>query len=520
MSDTTGRLWSRAKRYLDAGQTAPARAALESVVARDPADVGAHLILAGIAWADDRAREATRCALVAAKHVGDDPPMIVAVVNALVQVGETLAACELLRRPVLAGNDLDRGMLMRLADLHQRLEQHAEALAYHERVQRGGQVGDQFHLLRAIQLAFNGRIEEAESQLEDCVARNTPQGRAYLELARLRRATPAHNHLAQIERQITLVASGGEDHAALEFARYKELEELGRFDEAWRALACANVLMAARVRTDVAKEGRMLDALLKLCSAAFLYADTLPAGDSPQPIFIIGMPRSGTTLLDRLLGAHPEVRSVGELRDFGQQLRWMSDHCGLLAPDEIMLERLPSLDLAELGRRYLVQTRWRAQGKRYFIDKLPANWMVAGLIAKALPRARILHMVRDPMDVCFSNFRAFFSDGYPWSYTTENLTAHYVQYRKAMAHWRAALPGRILDVPFADLTHNPEATMRHVLAYCGLAWDPACLEARRNAAPIATLSFAQAREPVHGESAGRWRPYTAQLEPLLQAISV
>lgn len=512
------RLWSRARRYLDAGQTAPARATLESIIARDPTDVGAHLILAGLAWADDRAREATRCALVAAKYVADDPGMIVAVANALVQVGEGRAASELLARPVLAGSDLDGGLLMRLADLHQRLEQHAEALACHERARRFGQVGDQFHLLHAIQLAFNGRLEEAGSELEDCAARSTPEGRAYLELARLRRATPSRNHLAQIERQITLVAQGGEDHAALEFARYKELDDLERFDEAWQALEQANALMAARVRCDVARDGRLLEALLKLCSAGFLRADASPPGDWPQPIFIVGMPRSGTTLLDRLLGAHPEVRSAGELRDFGQQMRWMGDHCGLLAPDEIMLERLPSLDFAELGWRYLAQTQWRGPGKRHFIDKLPANWMVAGLIAKALPQAKILNMVRDPMDVCFSNFRAFFSDGYPWSYTVENLAAHHLQYRKAMAHWHAMMPGRILDVSFADLTGNPEAVMRRVLAHCGLAWDPACLDGSANTAPVATLSFAQARQPVRDDLVGRWRPYAAGLETLREAL--
>lgn len=519
MSDTTTRLWSRAKRYLDAGQTGPARATLESVVARDPMDVGAHLILAGLAWADDHPREATRCALVAAQHVGNDPAMIVAVVNALVQVGEACMARQLLGRPVLVDGDLDGSLLVRVADLHQRLEQHADALAYHERARRVGQSGDKFDLLHAIQLAFNGRLEEARTKLEGCAARNAPQGRVYLELARMRRATLAHNHLPQIERQITLVAPDGEDRAALEFARYKELEDLESFDEAWQALMHANALMAARTHTDVARDGRLLDALLKRCSATFLRADPSPSDGLPQPVFIIGIPRSGTTLLDRLLGAHPQTRSVGELRDFGQQMRWMGDHCSLLAPDEIMLERLPSLDFAELGRRYLTQTQWRGLGKRYFIDKLPANWMVAGLIAKALPQAKILHMVRDAMDACFSNFRAFFSDGYPWSYAIDDLAAHHLQYGKAMAHWHTVLPGRILDVSFADLTGDTEATMRRVLAHCELAWDPACLDVSLNATPVATLSFAQARQQIHGDSGGRWRPYATRLEPLREILS-
>ncbi|HEY3520642.1 MAG TPA: sulfotransferase [Rhodanobacteraceae bacterium] len=512
-------LWRRAKIYLDTGQVWSARATLQTLIARDPGHLGALLILGGIAWSEDHVREATGYAHAAADLVGDDPVVIIAVINALVQSGETVAARDLLRHPALSGEKMTASLFLHRARSHQILEQHAQALECYDRAHALGTDGVQFRFFRATQLAFNGRLEEAESELERCVEMEIPFGRAYVELARFQRATPERNHLVQIAARIGQVEPGSENEAALEFARYKELEDLERYDDAWRALSKANTVMSARVQQDVARDARLLEQQLNLCDAEFLR----PAGgnhaDEPQPIFIIGMPRSGTTLLDRLLGAHPAVESTGELRDFGQQMRWMTDHCGVLAPDERTLECLPTLDFPELGRRYLAQTQWRAQNSRYFIDKLPANWVVAGLIHKALPNARIVHMVRDPMDVCFSNFRAFFSDGYAWSYDPAALTAHYRQYRTAMAHWHRTLPGVILDVAYADLVADPEATLRRVLSHCDLEWDPVCIDAKANAAPVATLSFAQARQPVHDRSLGAWSPYKDQLEGMRRALS-
>jgi tetratricopeptide (TPR) repeat protein len=515
MTQSVERLWNRAKQYLAMDQTEPARAALESLLVRDPTHVGALLILGGLAWTNDRVREATRRALEAKRTSPEDPLVLTVIIKALVQVGESAAAHELLQHPVLARDNLRGDTLMHLATANQMLDQHPDALACYDRARaRGMAANAEFHFFRSIQLAFNNRLHEAEQEIDLCLASGAPIGRAYVEAARLRRQTPERNHLKMIESALMRVESRSMDHASLLFARYKELEDLERYDEAWQALAEANAIMAGRLPLDSARDERLLDGLLHLCSAEFLTSGTGADGEGPQPIFIIGMPRSGTTLLDRLLGSHSAVASAGELRDFGNQMRWVADHVSLLAPDERMLERLPGVDYAELGSRYLAQAQWRARGKRFFIDKLPANWGVAGLIHKALPQARILHMVREPMDVCFSNFRATFGDSHAWSYQLERLANQYRQYRKAMAHWHAMLPGRILDVSYADLVDDSETVLRQVLAFCGLAWEPGCLDPANNPAPVATLSFAQSREPVHQRSLGAWRHYAAQLEPL------
>lgn len=490
---------------------------LESLLIRDPADIQAHLVLGGLDVAEDRLRAATVQALAAAAHLPDDPRLIGDVVAALMQVGELVEVRRCLDHSLLAHSE-SAEVLMRTAAQRQMLGEHETALALIERARETGAHGRDFDFYRAVQLAFNGRTEEAVDSLERCIAASPPLGRAYLQLARMRKQTPDRNHLAAIEQALTEVEPGGEDHAGLEFAHYKELEDFQRYDEAWGALTRANHLMYARLGHDPARESSILNALIEACPDGF----AKPGGihhDGPQPIFVIGMPRSGTTVLDRILGNHSRVKSAGELGDFSRLLGWATDHCTMLMPDEVIVDRLGTVDWAEVGRLYLQQTQWRAQARDYFVDKLPRNWMLAGLIHAAVPRAPILHMVRDPMDVCFSNYRALFGDAYPYSYDMDALARHYREYRRLMAHWHEVLPGVILDVDYGRLVREPDTVAREVLGFCGLEYEPGCSDLTRNDAPVATLSMSQVREPIHTQSFGEWRPYATHLGELDRALS-
>jgi hypothetical protein len=275
--------------------------------------------------------------------------------------------------------------------------------------------------------------------------------------------------------------------------------------------------MRRRNAFDADAERAYLERLAGICDEHFLQPrEATP--DGPQPIFIIGMARSGTTVLERMLGNHPDVASAGELVDFDKQLHYAADTCN--TQSQAFLERLPGLDLADIGGRYLARTQWRAMGRSRFIDKQPPNWVQAGLIHAALPRARLLHLVRDPMDLCYSNWRAFFGDAYAYSYDMAGLAAHHRAYLRTMAHWHQVMPGTILDVSYADLVREPEAVMRKVFAHCGLEWRPGCLDMRANPAPVATLSAAQVRAPLHARAFGEWRRHAAQLEPLQRGLEM
>lgn len=473
------------------------------------------LAFCGIDRAEGRIRNATERALIVAQNLPANGDLAVDTAETLRQLGETVAARRCLDHPALA-EVADDATLMRMAIVRKLLGEHLESLMLFNRAAARGLGTVDFRFERAQGLMSNGFMEEAEAELRTCLRLAPCHGQAALMLSRARRQTLQDNHLDDLRRRLREVVYGSEDHGSLEFALYKELEDLGRYDEAWDALASANAIMYARQQHDPTYAWQLFGRLIDRCTSEFLQAHDA-SNDGPQPIFIIGMPRSGTTLLERVLSNHSQVTSAGELNEFGLQLRWEANHRVTL--DEHVVEHLPELDYARVGRRYLEQTQWRAQGARFFIDKMPRNWMLAGLIHRALPGARILNLVRDPMDVCFSNFRTqVMGDLLPWGYDLYALAQHYLQYRRVLEHWHAAMPGKVLDVSYEKLTREPEATVRMVLEYCGLAWEEGCTDITRNKAAVATLSQVQVRESIHSRSFEEWRRYERQLQPLRDMV--
>ncbi|MEP6941275.1 MAG: sulfotransferase [Rudaea sp.] len=509
-------LWQSAQQCLARGDASGAREQLRALLRVVPAHTHAHLLLGGIAHAEGDLRAATQHAVDAARAPPEDAGMISNIVNALVLVGEMTRARECLALPAIA-RCRDGAVLVSLASAQQMLGEHPQALAMLERAIAAGLDSPDIRYLRGVQLMFNGRLDEAASAFGDCLRQRSVHGRAAVALARLRKQTREDNHVAFIDAHIERVARGSEDHGAFEFARYKELEDIGELDAAWSALERGNAIMAARLPQDVRGDSALIDALIARCDSAFL-APADEAHDGPQPIFVVGMPRSGTTVLERILGNHSQITSAGELGDFARQLRWSANRVTMLPLDPQIIARAPGLDYSEIGRRYLAQTQWRAEGRRFFVDKLPINYLNAGFVHRALPHARILHMTREAMDVCFSNYRAFFGEGYAYSYRFDSLVAQYTNYRRLMAHWHRMLPGRILDVSYETLVDDPEAAAAAIFEFCGLPFEAGTGDLRRNVAATATLSTMQVREGIHRRGLGEWQRYEEPLSALQQRL--
>ncbi|MDQ3229877.1 MAG: sulfotransferase [Pseudomonadota bacterium] len=236
------------------------------------------------------------------------------------------------------------------------------------------------------------------------------------------------------------------------------------------------------------------------------------------PIFITGMHRSGTTLLEHLLSGHADINAVGELYDFTASMRYATDHHCKGVIDTTIVERAQNTDFDGVGRAYLAGLEWRMDQRRYFTDKLPSNFLNIGFICRALPDAKILHMTRDAVETCFSNLRELYSDANPYSYDQIELAEFFLQYKRLMRHWHEAYPGRIFDVDYAGLTRDPEKTMRDVAGFCGFPFEPAMLDVGGNTRSVSTASAVQVRNKVSTRKTPKWEPYVDYLRPMIQHL--
>lgn len=366
----------------------------------------------------------------------------------------------------------------------------------------------------ATALLFEGDLAGAAQELEACLALAPTFWKAHLTLASLRRQDAESNHVERLRR---LLEQAGDDQAAqlyLNLALAKEYEDLGDHAVAFAHLTRGKAAGRASRNYSIRRDEALVEALVR----AFPQPLATEAGDpSEEPIFVLGMPRSGTTLVERILSSHPQVYSAGELQNFGVELKRLSGSRTphMLDPDTIARGR--HVDWGRLGHNYVASTRPATAARPRFVDKLPHNFLYAGFIARALPRARIICLRRDPMDTCLSNFRQLFaqtSPYYDYSFDLLDTGRYYLLFDRLMAHWRRVLPGRMLEIEYEALVADPESGTRRLLEHCGLAWHEGCLRFEQNPAPVATASAVQVREPINRSSIGRWRKYATELRPL------
>jgi hypothetical protein len=363
---------------------------------------------------------------------------------------------------------------------------------------------------------FLGAGDAAETQIRAVLAASPRNAQAHWLLAGLRTASD-RTHVAELEALAATSRHTDRELAFLCYALGKELEDLEDWAASFAAYARGARHRRATLTFDEAAEERLFATVTRTYTAAWL-AQQPPGDPDPGPIFVIGQPRTGTTLVERILAAHPMVHGAGELQQFGLAVRRLDGRGGPRLSAEVMA-RASGLDPARLGRAYLDGCARRRGTRARFVDKLPGNYLHLALILAALPNARIVHLVRDPMDACFASFKQLFADAYPHSYDQGEQARHFVRYHRLMAHWREAFPERFLDVRYEELVAEPERGTRRLLDFLGLPWEPACLEFHRLDAPVATASAMQVRQPAHTRSVGRWRRFAAQLAPMYETLA-
>jgi tetratricopeptide (TPR) repeat protein len=361
-----------------------------------------------------------------------------------------------------------------------------------------------------------GKLEEATRCFEASIAANPDFTEAHFNLSSLKSYGADDPHLLYLERNLPK-AGGMPVKARIRywFALGKAREDVGRYDDAFAAYAEGNRLQHELLPCDEARADELLERVMAVFDRGFFEAHKDVRGSGKAPIFIVGMPRSGTTLLEQILSSHPAVHGAGELLDMNEVV--MSAAAGRKFPD--FVPGLAADDFARLGETY-AQRVWKlAPGAQHITDKMPANFFYIGMIRLMLPEAKIIHAMRDPMDSCFSNYARLFNDTMEFAYDLGTLGHYYVRYMKLMRHWHDVLPaGTILDLRYEDMVADTEGQARRILDYLGLPWNDNCLAFHRNRRHVKTASVAQVRKPIYKTSVARWQRFEKHLKPLLDIV--
>jgi tetratricopeptide (TPR) repeat protein len=378
------------------------------------------------------------------------------------------------------------------------------------------------HATLAQALADLGRYDEALRAMARAIELAPGRARFYYYWGRITRWSADDPRFAALEALVQKSAQMPvAEQVELNFALAKAYADCGDIERAFRRQIEGGKLQRRMLRYDEAATLGEFDGLRGALDASWMQRHRGAGDPSPLPVFVLGMPRSGTTLIEQILASHPQVKALGERLTFIEAICGV---CGTSAVPPSLAQRAAQwsgADLRRLGTRYLEAIRRDAPaGAMRVIDKLPANFQFVGIIHAALPNAHIIHVRRDPVDTCLSAFSILFAGAAQlFSYDLAELGRYYRAYDKLMAHWRNVLPsGAMLEVQYEEVVEDIERQARRILAYCGLEWDAACLAFHTTDRPIRTISHAQVREPIYRSSVGRARPARAMLLPLLEGL--
>lgn len=364
-----------------------------------------------------------------------------------------------------------------------------------------------------------GNFAETERMARDLIAENPDKAAGYVSLANSRKAKPDEPELAAIERLIEERKATPKEVRGLYYAAGKICDDIGRYDQAFAYYSEANSLSDLIYKHDELA-GKWRD-LATLTNAEFFKARQNYGVKSERPVFIVGMPRSGTTLVEQVLAAHPDVYGAGELDMIGRLWRGIPDYvAGANVALPGAFKGLSWFGAELLATRYLREIETHSADAKRVVNKMPHNFEHLGLIALMFPQARIIHCRREPMDSCLSIWMQNFNDAHNYSRDLYDLGRYYAQYEKLMAHWKDVLPIPILDVVYEEMVSDQEGISRKVVDFLGLPWDPRCLEFYKVDRPVMTASSWQVRQPIYSGSKARWRNYEKHLGALRKGLGI
>ena len=507
---------ARAQGQLAAGNLRAASLLALELIRTFPGDPRPWTLMGSVHLRAERADLAAVCLERAVACAPGDPAALIRQGQCLARLGrrsEALAAAAAASALPLATASLADG----LGTLYTHCDEPARALAFYLRAVAESPDNAAYLYNLATAQRMVGELAAAEATLDRVIAAKPDDYAAYYTRTDLRTQTVERNHVAALRALVNKGVTERSAQITLRFALAKELEDLSEYAASFEQLRQACDMQRAMMRYDVGDDVATMDRIITTHTAPVLAQGTGHAND--EPVFVIGLPRSGTTLVERILAAHSEVHAAGELQAFPRScIEAVQERYGTATAKLEFVERSLELDPCALGERYIAATRPQTGARRHFIDKLPLNYLYAGLIRRALPRARIVALEREPMDSCYAMYKTLFTGAYPFSYDLDDLGRYYTAWQRLMRHWRATLGDALLVIGYEELVADQEAVTRRLLAHCGLPWQAACLDFHTSRGAVVTASAVQVRSPLYGTSVGKWRHYQEQLRPLARHL--
>jgi len=374
---------------------------------------------------------------------------------------------------------------------------------------------------------YRGRIQQAEESLNKTIKLNPKDYEAYWLRSSLRKQSALDNHVEELEK---LVKSGINDpvgRAQVCYALAKELEDLPSYSQSFKYLSQGAKARRNNIQYDPNTDLEIINKIIEVYDEEYFEKkaagfEKQPAGfENNEAIFVLGLPRTGSSLVERIISSHTDVYSAGELNNFAIQ---MMKQCKTIKNNlprsrTAIVELSSQINFSNLGHEYIQSTRPMTVNKQKFIDKLPLNSLNIGLIQLALPNAKIVHVERHPLDTCYAIYKQLFTNGYPFSYDLTELANYYIAHHQLMQHWKQVIPKAIYSIRYEEIVSNFEYEAKNLINYCGLSWQQDCGLFYQNKNPAITASAAQVRQPIYNSSVNKWKCFAEQLAPLKDRLS-
>ncbi len=492
----------------------------EEITRKYPKEPEAWFFASQVSYTTHDFQTTLNCLDKALELIPNQPDFLIFKANALLSLNNVHEARELCKK--LDNMSLaNLHFLNELASLHIKLKQYGTALNLYKKLIELKPDFSGFHYNAATTLRMTGDLQQAEIAINRAISLNPNDYEAIQFRSSLRKQTPENNHISELETILQNNRDNKTTQVHICYALAKESEDIGNLQSSFEYVKKGADSRRSMMNYHIDSDLKTINQLYNSYSLNFIKSQKVNQNrESNKVIFILGLPRTGSTLIESILGSHSTVVSAGELHSFYQQLVSSVHNLKNSRPNNAVefIKQSTNIDFKKLGINYINNTAEWIDSEKFFIDKNPLNSLYIGLIHLALPQAKIIHVRRHPLDTCYAIYKNLFASAYPFSYTLDEIGQYYIAHHNLMKHWHHILPEKIHSIHYEEVVNDQKQQTVSLLNYCDLKWEEQCINFQENAAPSDTASASQIREPLYKSSVARWKKIETELKPLTKML--